>query len=77
MKDTFESKDLMLSSALLATGVPLLNVRDERNYLVFIFGDSDKCKKLERQWWAGTLLVNATKYAESVKRLKGLVHSKR
>lgn len=76
MKDHYQSKDLMLSAALLAKDIPLIDTKNSGNYLTFFFGSPTECQKIEQAWWSGTLSVNATKYAESLKRLKGLIHSK-
>lgn len=77
MKDHYQSKDLMLSAALLAKGIPLLDTKDSGGYLIFYFGESDECQKLERKWWSGELLVSAPRYAESLKRLKNLIYARR
>ena len=76
MQDHYQSKDLMLSAALLAKGVPLLDAKDSGGYLIFYFGEPDECQKIEREWWLGELLVSAPKYAEAIKRLKGLIYSR-
>ena len=77
MENHYRSKDLMLSAAFLAKGVPLLNTKDSGRYLVFYFDDPDKCQKIEQEWWSGTLEVKATEYASSIKRLKDLIYARR
>ncbi|MCX6784006.1 MAG: hypothetical protein NT141_02975 [candidate division WWE3 bacterium] len=74
--DTFESRDLMLSAAILSEGLPLLRTKDLGSHLIFVFGMPAACKKIEEAWWAGTLTINASMYAEAIKRLKNLVHSR-
>ncbi len=78
VKDTYQSKDLMFSAALLAEGVPLFGARtdDGNSFVTFVFDDRKKCDDIEKQWWAGKLKVNAQHYADSVKRLKNLIHSR-
>lgn len=73
---TYRSKDLMLSAALLAKGFPLMGTENEGTHVVFLFDDFSKAKDIEQEWWSGSLIVNALKYSESIKRLKNLVHAK-
>lgn len=74
---SYQSKDLMFSAAVLAEGIPLINAvtNSEDGYLTFVFDDFERCSDLERKWWSGSLTVNATRYAEAIKRLKNLVYS--
>ncbi|MBU1091886.1 hypothetical protein KKA27_03445 [Patescibacteria group bacterium] len=74
--EEYYTKDLMFAGALLALGIPLIATRNTDDYLVFAFGTPKEAEQAEREWWAGTLFVNATKYAEAVKRLKNLVYSR-
>jgi len=73
---TYRSKDLMLSAALLATGLPLKDTENEGSHVVFLFDDFSRAENIEQEWWSGSLTVNAIKYSESIKRLKSLVHAK-
>lgn len=66
----------MIAASILSKDVPLVDAQKQGDYLVFIFDDYTKCKKLEELWWKGTLSVEAPKYAASIKRLKSLVYSK-
>lgn len=77
MNDTYQCKDLMLAAALLTCDVPLLGLESQGRYFTFVFDSPEKCRQIEQQWWAGKLMVSATKYAEAIKRLKNLVYSKR
>lgn len=77
MKNTYQCKDLMLAAALLACDVPLLGLESHGRYFTFVFTNLYQCKEIERKWWSGNLMVPATKYAESIKRLKNLIYSKK
>lgn len=77
MNNKYECKDLMLAAALLALDVPLVGLEPRDRYYNFVFDDYRRGKEIELMWWAGKLTVSATKYADSIKRLKSLIYSQK
>lgn len=71
----YSSKDLMLSAAILSKGISLDGYEDLGQHLIFHFKDLDTCLGIEEKWWGGNLLVNASRYASAIKRLKSLIYS--
>lgn len=73
----YETHDLYLASYLLTVGIPMANASRKGPHnsrtVTFEFGDPERCRTLSRAWLMGTdEHVQASKYAESVKRLKNL-----
>ena len=75
-QNTYPTKDLMIAACILAKGIPLIDYTTNGEYLTFIFDNKELCDQIEKDWWAGTGIVVASKYAEAIKRLKNLVYSK-
>lgn len=73
---TYSTKDMMVAAALIACDIPLIEALAEGTHLVFVLGESERCADLVCKWWSGSLQVSATKYAEAIKRLKGLIRSR-
>lgn len=73
---TFKTHDLNIATAIMSFNIPLVG-RDKVNgkFLEFEFDNCERCVEIEKEWYMGTLEVNAVKYAESLKRLKNLIHS--
>lgn len=74
--NTFPTKDLMIAACIAASDITLIDYKREENYLTFIFDEQEKCKQIEREWFAGTLTINARRFASAIKDLKSLVFSK-
>lgn len=85
---TKKTTDIYFASALSALGATLKDVdRADPRHMVFEFaprtlsGDlppapSQNLDYIEREWANGILVVNAVQYAEALKRMKSIVHSK-
>ena len=72
LKPYYRTTDIFFASALLSNGISLIGTElgDNPNYLVFAFDEEEKCKGLEKKWWAGLLFVSGLRYAEANKYLK-------
>jgi len=84
------TSDVYFSAALMSLGFKLVNVdRADPRHMIFSFASAsennlgDRAKSLEKagfdaiklQWTNEELQVNAFKFAESIKRLKSIIHS--
>ncbi len=74
MEKTFECKDLMISAALLSRGVGLKDTKNTGGFVTFVFEDPKRCRKIEKQWWQGTLKVTAPRFADAIKRCKSIIY---
>jgi len=73
---SFATKDIYLAAALLTLGAELVDtIRDDPKHLRFVFEHSGDLKELENAYTNGKLEVSASKYAESIRRMKSIVHS--
>ena len=84
------TSDIYLCSAMLALGANLVHVdrTDPRHMQFEILSKSDisgypasetpnlDLSGVETDWLNGSLMVNATQYADALKRMKATVHSK-
>ena len=83
-----QTKDIYLAAALLSLGAVYEGAdRTDPKHMQFRFSprnaQSDAIPSvavqdlgaIEAQWVNGTLTVNGPKYAESIKRMKSIVHS--
>jgi len=71
-----ETKDLYLAAAFDAEGVKFVDVdKTDRTRMIFKFEGGEFADKVERQWWENTLVVSATAYAASIRRMKSCIHN--
>jgi hypothetical protein len=68
--------DLDLASFLMASGIPFLGVASNGSpRLDFVFEDrEEEAEELGVSFWNGTALVSPTKFADSLRRLKGALN---
>lgn len=85
-----KTTDIYFASALSALGAKLENVdKSDTRHMIFEFSPrtaqlasgalevpAQDLDYLEREWANKTLLLNGVEYAEAIKRLKSVVHSK-
>ena len=71
-----ETKDLYLAAALHAEGCNYLGIdRTDPQRMVFTFEGGENSDRVEQEWYQNRLVVSATSYADSIKRMKSLIHS--
>lgn len=71
---SYTTKDLQIASCIMSEDIPLVDwEKTEMGYVLFSFDDKERCEKIEKEWFAGTLIVNAKRYADSVRTLKSIV----
>jgi hypothetical protein len=71
MSTTFRTPDLYLAAALRALDHTCTTER-EQGRMFFTFEGNHATTTQE--WFAGTLFINAKKFADEIKTLKSLVH---
>ena len=74
-KEEYMTKDLYLAALLKAKGITIKRLESDTSPYYFIFENPETCKKIEEDYWNAGLEVNAKIYADSIKDLKGRVHS--
>jgi len=72
--DTFQTRDLWLAAALLASGQNLVGLvwHDGRAY--FAFEDIDGCNNSADKYWSRELQVKAKDFADALRTLKDRLH---
>lgn len=76
MKDYYETTDLGLAAALVASGHKLVDVNKiQPRRAVFIFAVSEDIENDVDSYWSNTLLVSALEYFEATKRVKTRLYS--
>lgn len=68
--DTYATKDLWLSAALLAAGARLLHLDWRTGRAYFIFADPRRCEVLSDAYWRGDLTVRAKAFSDGLRTLK-------
>jgi hypothetical protein len=90
MTEQFKTSDIYLAGALLSLGAKLEEVnRDDLRHMIFVFipkpaqehpkdvtFDNVDLRDLEKHWYNRNLIVNAFDYAEAMKRMKSIIHSR-
>ena len=70
------TKDLYLAAALHCEGCAYQKVdRTDPTRMIFIFEGGENADRVEREWFAQTLVVSATAYAASLRMMKSVIHS--
>ena len=73
--DLYETPDTAIASYLLAEGMPLESTRVDGRSVKFLFGEAEKCRRLQAAWWTGQdALTSARAYADAYTRLRRLAH---
>lgn len=73
MNKHFLTKDLQLAGLLYAKNVPFVGVNRNGKLCWFVFENHELCEKLQQQYFAKTVDVNAKDYADAIRTLKDLV----
>lgn len=73
MSDHFLTKDLSLAGMLYAKGVTFVGVNRGGRLCWFVFENHQLCEKLQQQFFAKSVEVNAKEYADALRTLKDLV----
>lgn len=73
MSDHFLTKDLQLAGLLYAKGVGFVGVNRNGKLCWFVFENHQQCEKLQQQYFAKSVDVNAKEYADAIRTLKDLV----
>ncbi|PIV87028.1 hypothetical protein COW49_01940 [Candidatus Kaiserbacteria bacterium CG17_big_fil_post_rev_8_21_14_2_50_51_7] len=70
-------KDIYFCSALLTMGAELDSVdRRDPQHIRFKFKGGDELKEIESEWINGTLTGSLSDYAESIRKIKSLIHAR-
>lgn len=71
-----ETKDLYLAAALHAEGCKYLGIdRTDPKRMIFRFEGGENANRVEREWYQGACVGELSRYAQSVKTMKTLIHS--
>lgn len=73
MSDHFLTKDLQLAGLLYAKGAGFIGVNRNGRLCWFVFENHQLCEKLQQQFFAKSVDVNAKDYADAIRTLKDLV----
>ena len=73
MNNHFLTKDLSLAGMLYAKDVPFVGVNRTGRLCHFVFENPQVCEKLQQQFFAKSVEVNAKEYADALRTLKDLV----
>lgn len=73
MSEQFLTKDLHLAALFYAKAVPFVTINRSGRLCWFVFDDKEQCLKLQQEFFAKTVDVNAKAYADAVRTLKDLV----
>lgn len=73
----YKTKDLWEAAALLANKLTLIDIERKGNMCFFIFKDNDIAEKKAKEYYFGSLTVNAFEYQEAVSKLKKHIFNNR
>ena len=73
MSDHFLTKDLQLAGLLYAKSAGFIGVNRNGRLCWFVFENHPLCEKLQQQFFAKSVEVNAKDYADAIRTLKDLV----
>ena len=69
----YETNNINIASAIIASGTPLSNFSVNEDVFIFIFDDFSVCNELENLWLTDKLQVSAFKYSQAFRQLKNIV----
>lgn len=75
MENTFEITDLYIAAYLYCKADGFQGLIPQGNAYLFVFKNHKRCSKLATEYLQGKSKVDAKKYSEAIKTLKGLVFS--
>jgi hypothetical protein len=73
MTNDFKTRDLYVAAMLYGEQRGFMGIKRESNICWFIFKDKEKCEKLEKQFYAKEIDINAKIFSDSIKTLKNLI----
>lgn len=73
MENEFKTRDLYIAAMLYALGKKLTSTEKVRSTYWFGFEDFKDCDEIVNQYWMDRVDVNASKYVESIKKLKTMI----
>ena len=76
-QNTYKTKDLAESAALILQRQQLLSIEREGKICWFIFENKEQCLKVSDSFFFGELLVNARDFHEAINRLKNRIFAGR
>lgn len=77
MKENYSTKDLAEAAFLIASGIKLLQIKDEGGRFWFVFADKLACLQLSDSFWRGEAAVNAQALCNAMRTLKDIIFHKR
>lgn len=75
--DGYITKDLAEASFLLASGIKLVQIKDEDSRFWFAFADKATCQRLTDSFWRREAMVNAQELCTAMRTLKDIIYRKR
>lgn len=75
MPNTYRTRDLAESAALLTLGQKIIDIEKIDRVCWFIFDDFNKCQEISNRFWYDRCLVDAKTYYDSIVRLKNRIFS--
>lgn len=70
----YKNQNLYLSSAIIASGIPLADYSFDRKTATFYFESPEKCREIEKAWSTNQLQVSAYNFSEAIRQLKAIIH---
>jgi hypothetical protein len=71
---TYETRDLWLAAALIASGRRLSGLAWREGRAFFVFSDAAACAQAAEGYWSGELRVSAKAFADGLRDLKNRLH---
>lgn len=75
MIDIYSTQDFYVASYLLSKGEKMISQARHGNITTFYFENTGTLKELECDFYAMRASVNPVSYANSIKRLKSIIHN--
>lgn len=76
-KEIYKTKDINEASYIYSQGVELIDLEPESYFKWFVFSNPKKAKELSKKYWSRKAVGNIKDFADSLKTMKDLVHSRK
>ena len=73
--ETYKTKDLGESAALIIKNMRLIRIDREGRICWFVFEKNRESEEITKEFFFADLMVNAREYFETIRRLKSLIYS--
>lgn len=73
-QNEYKTRDIGLAATLICSNKKLIEISKIGNICWFYFENLDDCLVIDKEYWFGSVMVDARKFKQNLNQLKTLIH---